>query len=209
MQKYIIVIAKEPIMAKDEATLLDLVGGSNLTKIKKDAHAIWQKYQKKEAELLAINEQLASHRADLVSMGIPRSSFSEVKRRAKLDADQRRAHDFGVQVFSDAIGYQIDLFESADDRSDANPKSEPREHSSLLPTEEQTAEASGEWPDDKQTKGRKRKAKEVADKYIEDSRSLEGLSDEIAKAEGKLNEADRHHILCSGRWPGRTPKESK
>jgi len=165
-------------MAKDEATPLDLVGGSNLTKIKKDAHAIWQKYQKKEAERQAINEQLASYRADLVSMGIPRSSFSEVKRRAKLDADQRRAHDFGVQVFSDAIGYQIDLFESADDRSDANPKSEPREHSSLVPAEEPAAEP----------KGRKRKAKEVADKYIpEESRSLEGLSDEIAKAEGKLN----------------------
>jgi len=160
---------------KTETPSLDLVGGSNLTKIKQDAADIWQDYERLEEERQAINEQLASHRATLVSMGIPRSSFSEVKRRAKLDADQRRAHDFGVQVFSEAIGYKLDLFESADDRSDANPNSAPREHSSLLNGENK------EWPDDAAVK-----AREVADKYIEKpSRSLEGLADAIDDAEGK------------------------
>ena len=158
---------------KTETPSLDLVGGSNLTKIKQDAADIWQDYKRLEEERQSINEQLAAHRATLVSMGIPRSSFSEVKRRAKLDADQRRAHDFGVQVFSEAIGYKLDLFESADDRSDANPRSEPREQSSLL--------GEKEWPDDAAVK-----AREVADKYIESpSRSLEGLADAIDEAENK------------------------
>jgi hypothetical protein len=104
---------------------LALQGGSNLTAIKKSAAEIWQKYQKLVEDRQSINDQLASWRAELVAMGIPRSSFQEVARRSKLDAEQRREHDFGVQVFGEAVGYKFDLFESADERSENNPRSNP------------------------------------------------------------------------------------
>jgi len=192
-------------MAKEEPPRLELQGGAGLSKIKQSAADIWKKYQQKEAERQSINEQLASYRAELVSMGIPRSSFSEVKRRAKLEADQRTAHDYGVQVFSEAIGYKVDLFDGTE--ADPNdPRGEPREASSLITDEQRAAAneppappAEAPWPDDKQVEDkvanvvakaskRRSKAAEIADKYAppaDESRPLAGLADAIDDAEQK------------------------
>ncbi len=171
-------------MAKDEALPLDLVGGSNLTKIKHDAANIWKKYQKLEEERTSINEQMAAYRADLVAMGIPRSSFSEVKRRAKLEAQQRRAHDFGVQVFGEAIGAKLDLFENADERTDENPRSNP-ESGGAKPQTKPKAKGAKSKP---AAKGATPKAKAKSEPA---SRPLAGLEKVIEDAERTSKEREK------------------
>jgi hypothetical protein len=111
---------------KDEETLpLELQGGAGLTKIKKDSSKIWKAMQQRETQIAELREQNNADKATLVSMGIPRSSFAEVKRRASLDAEQRREHDFGSQIFGEAIGVPLAEFEPAEEKGDKNPRANP------------------------------------------------------------------------------------
>lgn len=151
---------------KDEAPpSLALQGGANLTKLKHDANDIYKKMKKALGERQAINDQLGAYRETLKSMGLPKSAVAEVMRRLNMDIEQRRAHDFGVQVFGEAVGATFDLFETADDKSDKNPKSAPKASSAKAPAKKAPAKkAAAKKPDLKVVGGGDSKAKEIADR---------------------------------------------
>lgn len=127
---------------KDEETLpLELQGGAGLTKVKRDSAKIWKAMQQRENQIAELREQNNSDKATLVSMGIPRSSFAEVKRRASLDAEQRREHDFGSQVFGEAIGVPLAEFEPAEEKGDENPRANPDKGGAKPQTAKKAAKA--------------------------------------------------------------------
>lgn len=169
---------------EDYTPSLDLIGGTNLTKLKKDAGKLYQEIKKLKAKRQEINDQLSAHRENLKAMGIPRSAQSEVERRAALaDAEKRREHDMGVQVYGEAVGVPFDIFESADKRSDENPRSEPRKAS-----ERKKAPAKKAGP--KVVKNAKGVPEGEAVDLTGASRPLAGLDKAIENAErasGKLN----------------------
>jgi len=151
----------------DDKTLpLELQGGHNISKVKQDAGSTYKKIKALKIKRAEINDHISAHRESLKAMGIPRSAQAEVERRDNMDAEQRREHDFGVQVFGEAVGTPVDIFSSLDDKSDANPKSEPKKSSNVVPM--------------KSEKGKAAKAKGNGK-----SRSLVGLGDAISEADAK------------------------
>lgn len=115
---------------KDEETVsLELQGGSNLTKLKKDAGKLYKDIKNLKIKRAEINDQISAHRENLKSMGISRSAQAEVERRDALDAEKRREHDFGVQVYGEAVGTPVDLFSAFDERQDEKPASKPKKTS--------------------------------------------------------------------------------
>jgi hypothetical protein len=182
-------------MAKDIETLpLELQGGANLTKVKKDAKKIWDAYAKTDAEIAALRAQQSERRESLKAMGIPKSAFAQSRARANMDEEKRREHDFGVQVLGEAVGMQIDLFSSADERSDANPKSEPRKESAKKAPAKKAAPKKATGPKIIKNSATKKTgvAKGEGVDLAGTSRPLTGLEDAIKEADekaasGKLN----------------------
>lgn len=117
---------------KDKPIPLELQGGSNLTKIKKDVLTIHEKIDKIEEKIGELQAQKQAHREAIKAMGIPKSAFDAARRRRKMDPDKRREYDHGYQIVAEALATQLDLFTPADERSDQNPASAPKETSSTL-----------------------------------------------------------------------------
>lgn len=95
-----------------ETIPLALQGGANLTQVKKDAKKLWNAFLEADEIIKEQKEIQDSAKEALVAMGIPRSSFAEVRRKAKMSDEKRSEHNFGVQVLGDAVGVDVgDLFD--------------------------------------------------------------------------------------------------
>jgi hypothetical protein len=164
-------------MAKsdDEEQLpLNLQGGSNITKVKKDVAAIDLKITKIEEQMAALAEQKQAHRDDIKAMGIPKGAFDKARRDKAMDPDKREENDMGYQIAREALGITLHPFETADDKADKNPASAPKASSAKKPSAKKAATKKAAKP--KAPKAEKANG-------AGDSNPLAGLDDAISRAE--------------------------
>lgn len=173
---------------------LNLQGGTNLTKIKKDLLTAHTKLDKIEEQMEALQAQKQAIREDVKAMGVSKKSFDSARRDKKADPEKREENDVSYQIAREALGVPIVPFESPDDKSDKNPKSKPKPTSAAGAATKAAGKASDAAVKKASAKAAKPKPNGKAAPAT-GSRPLAGLEDAVARAEqtsadraaGKLN----------------------
>jgi len=114
---------------ENNVVALDRLGSSNLTSTKKTIKEIVEKINEQKVERQSTNDEIANLRSKAETLGVPKAAPDMAMKYMNWDADKRYGFDAAYQIVREAIGLPVDLFSSADERSDENHASKPHETS--------------------------------------------------------------------------------
>lgn len=86
----------------------EAVSPDRLDNVKKAAADSARRVEALKAERVAINEDIASIRADMVTKGIPKAAFDMALRYAGWDEDKRAGFDTAYSIVREALGLPVD-----------------------------------------------------------------------------------------------------
>jgi hypothetical protein len=110
---------------------LNLQGGANLTKVKREIAEADKQITKIEGEMEALQAQRQAIRDNVKALGVGKRQFDQARRDKKTDAEVRTENDLSYQIAREALGIQIEPFYRRDEEAEANPRNKPREQSAV------------------------------------------------------------------------------
>lgn len=101
-----------------EKPKLSLQSGANLTQLKKDIKKITDGINTQKLKRQEINDQIASHRSKLETMGIHKKAADMAMAYMSWEPEKREGFDIAYAIVREAMGLPVsdDLFAAADER---------------------------------------------------------------------------------------------
>lgn len=101
-----------------EKPKLSLQSGANLTQLKKDVKKITDGINAQKKKRQEINDQIASYRAKLETMGIHKKAADMAMAYMSWEPEKREGFDIAYAIVREAMGLPVsdDLFAAADER---------------------------------------------------------------------------------------------
>lgn len=105
---------------------LSLQSGANLTQLKKDVKKITDSINAQKNKRTEINQQIASYRAKLETMGIHKKAADMAMAYMGWEPEKREGFDIAYAIVREAMGLPVsdDLFAAADEREAEEKKRE-------------------------------------------------------------------------------------
>lgn len=103
---------------------LSLQSGANLTQLKKDVKKITDGINVQKNKRQEINDQIASYRAKLETMGIHKKAADMAMAYMSWEPEKREGFDIAYAIVREAMGLPVsdDLFAAADEREEEDKK---------------------------------------------------------------------------------------
>lgn len=107
-----------------EKPKLSLQSGANLTQLKKDVKKITDGINVQKKKRQEINDQIASYRAKLETMGIHKKAADMAMAYMSWEPEKREGFDIAYAIVREAMGLPVsdDLFAAADEREEEERK---------------------------------------------------------------------------------------